>query len=137
MQEAHFAKSIAWLLRTQAVLAGLAGVVFAILGGAGPALAALGGGLLGVILTAVTALRIGMSMEAAAGETGPEIQALLRAFYRAMALKLTLAVVLFVIVAKWFPGYFGPVVSGYAATLVAYWLALWRLRSQDADTGTK
>jgi ATP synthase protein I len=54
---------------------------------------------------------------------------MIAAFYKAMAFKLVLAVILFVIVAKWFAGYFLPVMIGYAATLVAYWLAMWRLAS--------
>lgn len=139
MEEAHFARTIAWLLRTQALLAGGAGAVFAVIGGPGPAIAAVSGGLLGVMLTAIAALRIGAgTMAEHSGVDGqaedPDrvqatLEVMIRNFYRAMAMKLILAVVLFVIVAKWFPGYFAPVVTGYAATVVAYWLALWRLKA--------
>jgi ATP synthase protein I len=118
--EALFAKTIVWLLRVQAVLAGVAGLVFAALGGLEQALAALVGGAIGIVLTAVTALRIGLSL-------GRDPRVMIAAFYRAMAFKLVLAVILFVIVAKWFAGYFGPVLTGYIATLVAYWLAMWRV----------
>ncbi len=120
MSEAHFAKTVAWLLRVQALLAGIAAVLFAVIGGLDQALAALIGGGIGVVLTAVTALRIGLSLS-------QDPQAMIGAFYRAMAFKLVLAVILFVIVAKWFSGYFGPVLIGYVATVVAYWLAMWRM----------
>jgi ATP synthase protein I len=120
VSEAHFAKTVAWLLRVQALLAGIAAAVFAVIGGLDQALAALIGGGIGVVLTAVTALRIGLSLS-------QDPQAMIGAFYRAMAFKLVLAVILFVIVAKWFSGYFGPVLIGYVATIVAYWLAMWRM----------
>ncbi|OAB60828.1 hypothetical protein AY599_06215 [Leptolyngbya valderiana BDU 20041] len=118
--EALFAKTIVWLLRVQAAMAGAAGLVFVALGGLEQALAALVGGAIGIVLTAVTALRIGLSL-------GRDPRVMIAAFYRAMAFKLVLAVILFVIVAKWFAGYFGPVLTGYIATLVAYWLAMWRV----------
>lgn len=130
VQEAFFAKTVAWLLRVQAALAGLTSVVFGLLGGLEQALAALAGGGIGVLLTAVTALRIALSQ-------GQDANTMAAAFYRAMAFKLVLAVVLFVIVAKWFAGYFGPVLTGYAATLVAYWLAMWRLAHGAAGKTTR
>jgi ATP synthase protein I len=126
VSEAHFAKTVAWLLRVQALLAGLAGLVFAFIGGLDQALAALIGGAIGVLLTAITALRIGLSLS-------QDAQVMVRAFYRAMAFKLVLAVILFVIVAKWFAGYFGPVLIGYVATVVAYWLAMWRMAHVSPD----
>jgi len=128
VSEAHFAKTVAWLLRVQALLSGAAGVAFALIGGVEQALAAVIGGAIGVVLTAVTALRIGLAM-------GRDPQIMVAAFYRAMAFKLVLAVILFVVVAKWFAGYFGPVLIGYVATVVAYWLAMWRLAhmSPEAD----
>lgn len=117
MNQAEFAKTIAWLLRTQAVMTALAGVAFAMIGGLGWSMAALAGGAVGLFLTAVVALRVGLA-------SNMEPKAMLRSFYRAMALKFVLAVVIFVIVALWFAGYFVPVVTGYAATAVAYWLAM-------------
>ncbi len=95
----------------------LAGVAFAMIGGLGWSMAALAGGAVGLFLTAVVALRVGLA-------SNMEPKAMLRSFYRAMALKFVLAVVIFVIVALWFAGYFVPVVTGYAATAVAYWLAM-------------
>ena len=49
------------------------------------------------------------------------------AFYRGMALKMALAVVMFVVVAVRFADWFVPVLTGYLVTLVAYWIALLRL----------
>jgi len=117
VDQAEFAKTIAWLLRTQAVMTALAGVAFAMIGGVGWSMAALAGGAIGLLLTAVVALRVGLA-------SSMEPKDMVRAFYRAMALKFVLAVVVFVIVAIWFAGYFVPVVTGYAATAVAYWLAM-------------
>lgn len=118
--DAEFARTIAWLMRIQAVLSVLAGLVFAFLGGLAMALAALAGGAIGLFLTALTGLRVALSQGGAAKQ-------MVRTFYRAMALKFVLAVILFVIVAKWFAGYFVPVVTGYAITLMAYWLAMRKL----------
>lgn len=118
--EAQFAKTIAWLFRVQAVLTALTGLAFAMIGGLAWAMAALVGGAIGVFLTGVTALRVGLALNG-------EPRQMVRAFYRAMALKFVLAVILFVAVAYWFAGYFVPVVSGYAATAVAYWLAMQKM----------
>lgn len=115
--EAAFARAIAWLMRSQAVLAVVTALAFAVLGGLQPALAALIGGGMGLFLTALIGLRVALA-------EGATPQRMVRTFYRAMALKFVLAVVLFVIVAKWFAGYFVPVVTGYAISLVAYWLAM-------------
>lgn len=117
MYEAQFAKTIAWLFRVQAILTALVGLAFAMIGGLAWAMAALAGGGVGIFLTGVTALRVGAAL-------GQEPKAMVRAFYRAMALKFILAVVIFVIVATGFAGYFVPVVTGYAATAAAYWLAM-------------
>ncbi|MEM7055108.1 MAG: ATP synthase subunit I [Pseudomonadota bacterium] len=116
------ARTMVWLLRTEAVLTAIAAVGLALWLGRDAALAGLVGGAIGIVLTAVAALRmviIGNHAEPAQ---------MVMAFYRGMAMKLVLAVVLFTIVAKWFAGFFLPVLIGYIATLVAYWLALWRLR---------
>ncbi len=123
MYEAQFAKTIAWLLRVQALLAGLVALPFGLLAGMDLAMAALVGGAIGILLTAITALRVGMSL-------GQEAQVAVRAFYRAMLIKLVLAVIIFVIVAKWFAGYFGPVITGYAVTSVAYWMAMKKLAGE-------
>ena len=118
-----FARAIVWLLRTEAVLTAVAAVSLAFWLGRDAALAGIVGGAIGIVLTAVAALRIVLIGNNA--EPGQMVMA----FYRGMAMKLLLAVVLFVIVAKWFAGFFVPVLIGYMATLVAYWLALWRLRA--------
>jgi F0F1-type ATP synthase assembly protein I len=118
--EAEFAKTVAWLLRVQALLIVVCAVAFALLGGLPQAVAALAGGAIGVLLTAISGIRLLLSQ-------GREAKQLVQGFYRAMALKFVLAVILFVIVAKWFAGYFVPVVTGYTVTLMAYWLAMRRL----------
>lgn len=115
--DAAFARTIAWLLRVQAVMIVLCGLVFVFVGGLPWALAALAGGAIGLFLTAITGIRMVLSQGAAAKQ-------MVRSFYRAMALKFVLAVILFVIVATWFAGYFLPVVTGYAVTLMAYWMAM-------------
>lgn len=124
--DAAFARTIAWLMRSQAVLAVGAALVFAVVGGLQSALAALTGGAIGLFLTALTGLRVALDQKA-------QPKRMVRTFYRAMALKFVLAVVLFVIVAKWFAGYFVPVVSGYAITLVAYWLAMQKISALAAS----
>ena len=119
----QFARSIVWLLRTEAVLTAVAAIGLALWLGRDAALAGLVGGAIGIVLTAVAALRM-----AIVGSNAEPSQ-MVMAFYRGMTMKVVLAVVLFVIVAKWFAGFFVPVLIGYMATLVAYWLALWRLRT--------
>ncbi|SRR5690554_395169 len=101
----------------QAALTALCGLAMAMIAGVSWGIAALAGGAIGLGLSLVTALRIRLS-------PGQEPTVMVQAFYRAMALKFVLAVVVFVIVATAFPGYFLPVVTGYAATAVAYWLAM-------------
>ena len=129
MNEAQFAKTIAWLLRIQAVLTALIGLLFALIGGLAWSMAALIGGAIGLFLTVTTAIRIGLAIN-----TKPK--QMVRAFYRAMMLKFVVAVILCVIVAYWFAGYFIPVVSGYAATTVAYWLAMQKMAHlPDSTTG--
>jgi len=125
--EQEFAKTVAWLLRLQAILAALCGLGFAMIGGLAWALAALVGGAIGVFLTVLTAIRVGLAL-------GRDPKIMVRAFYRAMALKFVLAVILFVIVVQWFAGYFLPVVTGYAATAVAYWLAMRKMAHLPLST---
>lgn len=120
MQES-FAHTVVWLLRLQALLSALGALAFGLLAGTPQGLAVLVGGGIGIVITAVSALRAG----AISSDTEPS--QMMAAFYRAMVLKLALAVVLFVIVAKWFAGFFMPVLTGYVATVLAYWFALLRL----------
>ncbi len=118
--DAALARVIAWLLRSQALLAVGVAVVFGLTAGLPMAFAALCGGAIGLFLTAITGLRVALSQ-------GREAKTMVRTFYRAMALKFVLAVILFVVVANWFAGYFLPVVVGYTMTLMAYWLAMRKL----------
>lgn len=120
--EAALARVIAWLLRSQAMLTVATAVAFGLLGDLAMALAAMAGGSIGLLLTAITGLRLALA-------PGGEAKTMVRTFYRAMALKFVLAVILFIIVAKWFAGYFLPVVTGYFVTLMANWLAMRRLGS--------
>lgn len=120
---AAFARMVVWLLRTQAVLVVLAALAGIWRGGTHGALAVVAGGGIGIVLTAVAALRTGSGFGSVA--------AMVAAFYRGMALKLVLAVALFVAVALWFAEWFVPVLAGYVVTLVAYWIALIRVGSQQ------
>lgn len=125
---AGFARTVVWLLRMQAVMAVAAAIVAGLLAEAGQsmavALAVLAGGGIGIVVTALSALRAGAV--SAAGD--PE--AVATAFYRGMFLKMALAVVMFVIVAALFAKWFLPVMAGYVVTLVAYWIALLRIGRQ-------
>lgn len=119
---AGFARTVVWLLRTQAVMAVAAAIVAGIFAGKGWALAVLSGGGIGIVLTAISALRTG----AASGDPA----AMAAAFYRGMLMKMALAVVMFVVVAATFAEWFLPVIAGYVVTLVAYWIALLRIGRQ-------
>ncbi len=112
-----FARTIAWLMRMQAGLVVVVGVVFLLIGGMPAALAAFAGGAAGLFLTALSGFRVALSQ-------GSGSRQMVRTFYRAMALKFALTMLLFIVVAIWVPAYFGPVVSGYMVTVIAYWLAM-------------
>lgn len=119
-----FARTVVWLLRTQAMLAAAVAVVAVLVAGAASALALLAGGGIGIVLTAISALRTGAV--SASGDPA----AMAAAFYRGMLMKMALAVVMFVIVAALFAEWFLPVIAGYVVTLVAYWIALLRIVRQ-------
>ncbi len=121
MSDAHFAQTIVWLLRIQAILTGVAGLAWFLATEQSDALAALAGGGIGVLLTAIVALRMAMTV-------GSDHGRIVRGFYRAMMLKMALAAFLFVVVARWYSAWFLPVLTGYGATIVAYWWALWRIQ---------
>lgn len=130
---AGFARTVVWLLRTQAMMAVAAAIVAGIVAGKGWALAVLSGGGIGIVLTAISALRTGAV--SASGDPA----AMAAAFYRGMLMKMALAVVMFVIVAALFAEWFLPVIAGYVVTLVAYWIALLRIGRQvgrQADSGS-
>lgn len=104
------------LLRTEALLTAVA-VAFALL--FVDVLAALGvalGGGIGVILTAVFALR------SFALPKGATAQQMVSALYRAAAMKMLIAVILFVLVARFAAHMFGAVMLGYMVTLLAQWV---------------
>jgi len=126
--QAGFARMAVWLLRTQAVLVVVGALVAVVLSGTAAGVAFLAGGGIGILLTAIAALRTGV-VSAEAG-----VATMVAAFYRAMAMKLVIAVVLFAAVAYWFAEYFGPVLIGYVVTVVAYWLAMWRLGRSGPET---
>ncbi|MDT8437900.1 MAG: ATP synthase subunit I [Wenzhouxiangellaceae bacterium] len=128
-QGAEFARAAVWLLRMQAVCAVLAAVAAGLLFDARFALAVLGGAGIGLLLTAVSALR--------AAVAGASPQARLSAFYRGMALKLAIAAVVFVMVVAWFPAWFVPVLVGFVVTLPAYWIALLRLGVDAPGVGSQ
>ena len=120
---AGFARTVVWLLRTQAMMAVAAAILAGVFAGTGSALAVLAGSGIGIVLTAISALRAG-------AVSAPEPEAVAAAFYRGMFLKMALAVVMFVIVAAIFAEWFLPVIAGYVVTLVAYWIALVRIGRQ-------
>ncbi len=85
MQES-FAHTVVWLLRLQAVLSVPCALDFGVLAGSGgQGLTALVGGGIGVVITAVTALRAGAVSSAA------EPSLMMSAFYRAMVLNQALS----------------------------------------------
>lgn len=127
VNEAQFAKTIAWLMRVQAILIAVCGLVMAALGGLAWAMAALIGGGFGLFLTAITALRVGLGLN-------QKPKQMVRGFYRAMLIKFLLAVIVFVVVARWFPGYFLPVLAGYSVTIMAYWLAMRKMALMPGST---
>lgn len=116
-----FAQTVVWMLKVQAVMAVAAAVAGAVFFGKTVALAVLAGGAIGIVLTAISALRTG-----AVSASGDPV-AIAAAFYRGMLMKMALAVVMFVIVAAMFAEWFVPVIAGYVVTLVAYWIALLRI----------
>lgn len=100
------------------LLVALVGAALWMMAGIGPALAALAGGMASALLSLQFALRVFAQGPAAR----PEL--VLGTFYRAEAIKLVLAMALFVLAAKYFGHLFVPLLTTYLATLVVYWAAL-------------
>ncbi len=100
------------------LLAGMAAAIWGIQHGLGVLL----GGVIGLALT----FQAGFRTLAEDARTNP--RAVLRALYRGEAKKILLAVVLFGLVAAWWPSRFLQVIVGYAATLAVFWLAMLRYR---------
>lgn len=104
------------LLRTEALITAIVVTIALLLVSVSAAVGvALGGGI-GVLLTAVFALR------SFALPVGATAQQMVSALYRAAALKMLIAVILFVLVARFATDLFGPVMAGYMATFVAQWI---------------
>lgn len=105
------------LLRTQALVTVITVALAALFFGLRAAIGVFIGGGIGLLLTAVFALR------SFALPTGATAQQIVGAMYKAAATKLVLAVILFVLVARFAAEYFGGVMTGYIVTFVAYWVA--------------
>jgi ATP synthase protein I len=105
----------------QVLVALIGAVLWMTAAGTGAALAALAGGGASALFSLHFALRV-----FARGVAQPE--RVLGAFYRAEAVKLILAMALFVVAAKYFGHLFVPLLTTYLATLVVFWAALlWKL----------
>ena len=88
--------------------------------GAQAGLAAAIGGAIGTVASLVQVLS-GFRRSAA-----HDARAIARGFYRGEALKIAVTVVLFVLVLRGWRLPAGPLLAGYVATFVAYWVALGR-----------
>ncbi|MCG8436404.1 MAG: ATP synthase subunit I [Gammaproteobacteria bacterium] len=93
-------------------------VIWLFAGGQREALAALFGGSIGPILSLYFAVKVFSHR----GGTDP--RAMAGAFFRAEALKLVLAAVLFSTAAVLFSDVFIPLITTFMATLIVYWFAL-------------
>ena len=107
-----------WIVRLQAVSAALAGLVCGAFLGQAAGIAALIGGGIGVALTIYAAVR----SFSVPGDADP--QRIVQALYRAEAMKLILAILIFGLAAYFYPDRFLPLMLGYIATLPAYRFAL-------------
>lgn len=109
------------LVAGQAAIAGVVALLCAALMGAQAGLAAAAGGAIGALASLVQVLS-GFRRSA-----GNDARAIARGFYRGEALKIAVTVVLFVLVLRGRRLPAGPLLAGYVATFVAYWVALARL----------
>lgn len=102
-------------------------VVWWSFGGSRDALGALAGGAIGALLSLYVAVKLHL-----AGSTEPVVA--LRAFFRAMAMKFVLAVVLFGAASVWLADAYLAVVSTFAISLVVYLVALrWDVSTEAHD----
>lgn len=106
------------LVRTQAAIAVLVTVLWLISAGFDAAIAAMFGGLIGVVTNLYFAIR---SLALGPGATP---QQMLQAMFRAEMVKLLLAALMFAIAAKFFSEHFLALFSAWFATTVVYFLAL-------------
>jgi len=109
--------STAWaLVGSQALTAGIAGLVVWIGWGHAAAIAALFGGFVVILPTLYFAAKIYLG---AGGMTAAEV---LGTFYRAETAKLVLTALLFWIGAKWFGQHFAPLILTSIACLAMNWV---------------
>lgn len=106
------------LVRTQVLIAVVVSIVWLIAAGKQPALAAAFGGMIGVVSNLFFAVR------SFALGPGAKPQQMLQAVFRAEAIKLLLAALLFAVAAKLFSDYFVALFSAWFATTAVYLFAL-------------
>lgn len=102
----------------QAAVTLFAALVWAGLAGMTAGLAGLTGGGISVLLSLYFAIKV-FSVDSASDPRGA-----VSAFFRAEAVKLVLAAVMFSLAAKYFSHLFLPIISTFIATLAVYWFAL-------------
>lgn len=106
------------LVRTQAAVATLVAVIWLVFLGYEAAVAALFGGLIGVVTNLYFATR---SFALGPGATA---QQMLQAMFRAEMVKLLLSALLFALAAKFFSEHFLALFSAWFATTAVYFIAL-------------
>ena len=74
------------------------------------------------MIAAFFSLLVALRFLAVSPEAGGE--QMVRALFRAEAVKWVWVVLLFGGAAKWFSGYFLPLIAGFVVSLVVHWLAL-------------
>lgn len=110
--------TVRWVLVAQLLLTCIAAALATALTGWSNGLFVLLGGMAATALAALFALRA-FSVDAAV-----DARAAFAAMARAEAIKLVAAVVFFIFVAKVIPQHFGPVIIGFCAATLSYFLAL-------------
>ena len=108
------------LVAGQVAIAGVVALLCAALIGAPAGLAAVIGGGIGAAASLVQVL------SGFRRSTAGDARAIARGFYRGEALKIAVTVVLFVVALRGRRLAPGPLLAGYVATFVAYWVALLR-----------
>lgn len=106
------------LVRTQVLVAVVVSIIWLLAAGKQPALAAAFGGMIGVVSNLFFAVR------SFALGPGAKPQQMLQAVFRAEAIKLLLAALLFAVAAKLFSDYFVALFSAWFATTAVYLFAL-------------
>ncbi len=109
---------VRWVFMAQLALSLIAAAIVALAATLEAAMFTLVGGGIALLLTGVFAIRL-FSVDARS-----DPQAVVQAFFRAAAMKLLAAFVLFGLAAKFVPQHFLPIVIGFMAATSSYWLAL-------------